>query len=381
MGGVVDAPVVRRLERPLDRMVVTSKSPFLQIRNMHVIEQRFDRCIIFFYTYVRAIPLLSPRQISPGLIRSLEVLVAVAETGQMRAGAKLLGLTQPSASQHIATLEQTYGVELLDRTSRPARLTQAGISLHRQAVAILNALTDLESEMRHIGPSPINVLRVGIQASVATTVTPTLLSLATEEFGVQDVTLHAGQSGDHERLLRTKRADLALTSDPFYDLDGLERHAVLKERYLLVLPSDYDGPTDSLEAVQDQLPLVRFADSTRAGRQTMQHLRRLKFVPERILQMDRSSMVTASVSNGMGFSLLTPTLLIDGLVENMNLRIIPLPVAGLSRTLTVVARDGDLQSLPEHFALMARKALLDQIESWMGAGGLQAVSFVVSLPQ
>jgi hypothetical protein len=61
---------------------------------------------------------------------------------------------------------------------------------------------------------------------VAKTVTPTLVSLAKDEFRVQNMTLHAGQSGDHERLLRTKQADLALTSNPSYDLDRLELHSV-----------------------------------------------------------------------------------------------------------------------------------------------------------
>ncbi len=313
------------------------------------------------------------RQFSPGLIRSLEALVAVAETGQMRAGAKLLGLTQPAASQHIASLESTYGVALFDRASRPTRLTQAGTLLHRQAVTILNALSDMETEMRHVGPRPISMLRVGIQASVATTITPAVVSLAKNEFQVEDMTLHAGQSGDHEQLLRTKQADLALTSNPFYDLDGLERHTVLKESFLLVLPKTYVGPVDSLEAVQSKLPLVRFADTTYAGRQTMQHLRRLRFVPERVLQADRSSMVTACVSNGMGFSLLTPTLLIDGLVEHMNLRILPLPVAGLSRTLTVVARDGELRSLPAALASTARTVLSAQVAHLMGAIRLNAI--------
>ncbi len=57
-------------------------------------------------------------------------------------------------------------------------------------------------------------------------------------------------------------------------------------------------------------------------------------------------MVTARVSDGQGFTMLTPRLLIDGLVENMRLRLTGLPVVGLSRTLTVVARKGELQDLP-----------------------------------
>ncbi|MEM9602303.1 MAG: LysR family transcriptional regulator [Pseudomonadota bacterium] len=313
------------------------------------------------------------RQFSPGLLRSLEVLVAVAETGQMRAGASLLGLTQPAASQHIARLEKAYGVELLDRATRPVRLTQAGARLHAQATSVIDALATMESEMRRLGPRPINVLRVGLQASIATTLTPGLVALARSEFGVQDVSLHAGQSGDHERLLRTKQADLAITSNPIYDLDGLERHAVLQEAFLLVLPSDYRGRTDSLEAIQAKLPLIRFSDSTQVGKQTTQHLRRLTFVPKRVVQADRSSMVTACVSNGMGFSLLTPTLLIDGLVEHMRLRVVPLPVTGLSRTLTVVARGGVLGQLPEAVAALARRTLAHHIVQLMGDVGQAAI--------
>ncbi len=313
-----------------------------------------------------------PRQFSPGLIRSLEVLVAVAETGQMRLGARLLGLTQPAASQHIAALEKEFGVSLVDRSTRPARLTLAGTRLHAQAVRILNAMVDMETEMRRTGSASISMLRVGMQASVATTLTGPLVTLL-KDHGVEDMTLHAGQSGDHERLLRTKQADLAITSNPFLDLDGLDRHGVLTENFLLVLPADYDGPVDSLEAVQNRLPLVRFADSTYAGRLIMQHLRRLKFEPGRVIQADRSSMITSCVAQGMGFSLLTPTLLIDGMVENMALRMAPLPVAGLSRALTVVSREGELADLPADVAACAKSTLVQQVGQYVGDIGLRAL--------
>ena len=257
----------------------------------------------------------------PGLLRSLEVFLAVAETGQMRAGAKLLNLSQPAAPQHIAALEEAFGTPLLDRSTRPARLTYAGARLHGKAQKVLDAMSDMETELRHVGKTSLTLLRVGLQASIATTLTAPLIALAQSEFGVEDITLHAGQSGNHEQLLRTKKADLAITSNPFLDMDGLERHHVLTEKFLLVLPKGYAGPIDSLEAIQSRLPLVRFGDSTHAGRQIAQHLRRLRFEPSKVIQADRSSMVTSCVSSGHGFSLLTPTLLIDGLVEKMDLQI------------------------------------------------------------
>lgn len=317
--------------------------------------------------------MLDRRKLSPSLMRSLEVFVAVAETGQMSAGARLLNLSQPAASQHITALEKSFGTVLLDRSTRPARLTYAGARLHGKAQKILDALSDMETELRHVGQSSMSLLRVGLQASIATTLTPMLIDLAQRGFNVEDITLHAGQSGNHEHLLRTKQADLAITSNPFLDMDGLERHHVLTEKYLLVLPDSYDGPTTSLEALQSRLPLVRFGDTTNAGRQIAQHLRRLRFEPDKVIQADRSSMVTSCVAAGQGFSLLTPTLLIDGLVENMNLRLKELPVSGLSRTLTVVARKDELQELPKTFAQQSKSTLVEQIITHMGDIGAKSL--------
>ena len=307
------------------------------------------------------------------LFKAMEVYVAIVETGQMTAAARLVGMTQSAASQHLANLEQAYAARLIDRSTRPVQPTQAGELMYRHATRILNSVADLATDMRHQGPHPISVLRVGIQASIATTLSVPLVQQAKERFGVQDMTLRAGQSGDHETLLRTKQADIVISSNPFYDMDGLERHEVLREAFLLVLPQSYDGPSARLEDILARLPLVRFADTTSVGRQTEAHLRRLKLNVPRLIQADRSSMVTACVARGMGFTLLTPTLLIDGFVEQMPLDIRPLPVAGLSRRITVVSRERELGDLPPAFAETARAALLTQIGQQMGEAGLGAI--------
>ncbi|MEO1138454.1 MAG: LysR family transcriptional regulator [Pseudomonadota bacterium] len=307
------------------------------------------------------------------LTKAMEVFVALIETGKMTAAARLVGITQSAASQHIANLERAYDAQLVDRSTRPLKPTQAGALMYRHATRILNAVADLATDMRHQGPRPIPRLRIGMLASTATTLSVPLVTLAKEDFGVQDMTLLAGQSGDHEALLRTKQADVVLSSNPFYDMDGLERHPVLTEAFLLVLPASYKGPSKRLEDILAHLPLIRFADTTSVGRQTEQHLRRLKLNVPRVIQADRSSMVTACVAQGMGFTLLTPTLLIDGFVEGMALNIRPLPVAGLSRHITVVARTRELGDLPAAFAKTARAALTGQVRVQMGAVGLNAI--------
>ena len=152
-------------------------------------------------------------------------------------------------------------------------------------------------------------------------------------------------------------------------MDGLERHPVLQERYLLVLPKGYTGPRDDLGTILKRMPLVRFADTTSVGRQIEQHLRRLKLRPPRVIQADRSSMVTACVASGAGVTFLTPSLLIDGFVERMELDVLPMPVAGMTRSITVLAREDELGALPARFAQMARTSLTAKIADCIGTGG------------
>lgn len=320
-------------------------------------------------------PKISTRLASDkNLITALEVFVAIAETRQVTQAARLMGMTQSAASQQLASLEDACDARLIDRTVRPLRLTQAGELCLRHAQRILNSVEDLATSMRHEGPRPISVLRIGMLASIATTLTPPLVRLLKSEVSVEDLTLHAGQSGDHETLLRTKRADLVITSNPFYDMDGLERHDVLTENFLLVLPQTYGGPSRRLQDILEHLPLVRFAATTSVGRRTEQHLRRLKLTVPRVIQADRSSMVTACVAEGLGFTILTPSLLIDGFVERMPIVVRPLPGPGFSRSIKVVARSGDLDTLPARLAALASRELAAQIDQQMGRVGREAVN-------
>ncbi len=308
------------------------------------------------------------------LLKSLEVFLAIAETGQLTKAAAMFAITQSAASQHLAALEDSYDATLIDRSTRPVTLTQAGRQLLRHAQRILNLVEDLSTSMRAEGPHPISVLRLGMLASIATTLTPAIVTLAKSGFGVEDLTLHAGQSEQHEAMLRSKSADVVITSNPFYNMEGLERHEVLSESFLLVLPQGYRGPKASLRDILQHLPLIRFAATTNVGRRTEQHLRRLKLSVPRMIQADRSSMVTACVAKGLGFTILTPSLLIDGLVEQMPLEIRPLPNAGFSRSITVVARNEELADLSARLAEITREELVKQVGLQMGKTGMSALT-------
>ena len=75
-------------------------------------------------------------------IRQLEILSRVAETESFSRAAKAMGLSQPTASEHIKTLEKELGTRLFDRLGRRVEPTKAGQLLLEYARKILQARDD-----------------------------------------------------------------------------------------------------------------------------------------------------------------------------------------------------------------------------------------------
>lgn len=77
-------------------------------------------------------------------IKQLEIFVTIATTGSFSKGAEAAFITQSTASQHIAALEESCGVRLLDRTGRGAKPTEAGKILLAHARQAIKSLKDTE---------------------------------------------------------------------------------------------------------------------------------------------------------------------------------------------------------------------------------------------
>ena len=97
--------------------------------------------------------------------RSIRYLLAVAEHRNFTRAAEALSVSQPTLSQQIKQLEELLDVQLLDRSGRTMRLTDAGevyLSHARRAVGELDAgkraiheLQDLSRGSLRLGMTPI----------------------------------------------------------------------------------------------------------------------------------------------------------------------------------------------------------------------------------
>ncbi|GAA0397319.1 transcriptional regulator CynR [Streptomyces luteireticuli] len=140
-------------------------------------------------------------------LRHLRYLLAVAEHGNFTRAAEDLHISQPTLSQQIKQLERTLGVQLLDRTGRTVRLTDAGAVYTDHARRALRDLAAAERAVHDVQDLSRGHLRLGV--------TPTFTAYL---IGPLTAELHTRHPGISLTLTETSqdRIEAALLAD---DLD------------------------------------------------------------------------------------------------------------------------------------------------------------------
>ena len=157
-------------------------------------------------------------------LRQLEYLIAVAEEANFTRAAERVHISQSGVSAQIRQLEHELGATLIDRSSRAARLTDAGAAALPHARAALAASADLRQAVDEVNGLLRGRLVVGMVT--ACTVTGLFDALATFHSAHPGVTITLVED-DSVALagrVRAGTADLALigaAGDPPTDLESL----------------------------------------------------------------------------------------------------------------------------------------------------------------
>jgi DNA-binding transcriptional LysR family regulator len=124
-------------------------------------------------------------------LRHLELLVALAEDGTMRAAAARLHLSQPAISKMLREAEQSLGAPLFERSRQGVRPTAAGAAAVHRARIVLNELAHARDEVDALGKGRSAVLRVGTFS--VTAVVPAALVQLRQRMPGAAVHLHEGR--------------------------------------------------------------------------------------------------------------------------------------------------------------------------------------------
>ena len=113
----------------------------------------------------------------------LEDFVSLAETRSFSRSAQQRHVTQPAFSRRIQALEAWAGIDLVDRSSYPTRLTPAGETFHAQALEILSALQATRSMMRSHQAADQDMVEFAVPHTMAFTFFPHWLMDLRQEIG------------------------------------------------------------------------------------------------------------------------------------------------------------------------------------------------------
>ncbi|WP_210530493.1 LysR family transcriptional regulator [Rubellimicrobium arenae] len=200
---------------------------------------------------------LEPRIAGEITIRRLQVFWAIAHTTSLTKAAKLLGLSQPSLSQQLASLEAVIGGRLFDRTPTAMALTELGTSILGRAEAVLRSLQEFEDCLPQAGRPAARTIRIAGVSSALRCVLPGVLRALRAEQPQIDFDLIEAAPAEILDLLYARRASLGLlpANAVAEAASGFRQELVAEDPYVLAVPAGLD-----LSDVQDPMRDLTAAD-------------------------------------------------------------------------------------------------------------------------
>lgn len=172
------------------------------------------------------------------------MVVAVADTGNITRAAERVGMTQSAASQALALIEQTLGVQLFSRENRQTLPTAIGLSVIEQARSMLGALESIRSTVDAAKGVQRGTIRLASFPMVLATFLPPLLRQFNRLYpGIEVVALEVSDD-EVDSLLTAGLVDVGVVLNP-----PPERNAgrLGCDAWMAVVPTGHDLARRSTE--------------------------------------------------------------------------------------------------------------------------------------
>jgi DNA-binding transcriptional LysR family regulator len=248
-------------------------------------------------------------------LRQLEYLEKVIAAGGFRNAARELGVTQPTLTSAIKQLELEIGLLLIDRSSRPIRITPSGEAVLADSRAVLASMARLQADIAQLAQQQTGRLRLGTHQFVAPIV-PTLMAAFTSRYPHVDV-LQERIGLEGPKLIMRGDLDVGLLAVRHRD-DPLPRQLASTrlfafEHVFAVLP---DHPLASREVVSLRdlagQRLVLSTGAGGAGAMLKQALADADIKPDMMYETNALDTLPSLVEQGIGIGFAADFTLIRG---------------------------------------------------------------------
>ncbi|WP_313301265.1 LysR substrate-binding domain-containing protein [Diaphorobacter sp.] len=233
-------------------------------------------------------------------LRQLRYFVRIVELGSMGRAALDLGMVQSALSQQISRLESELATRLLQRTSKGAIPTEAGLAFFHEAQLTLRHADQAVLAAQQARLS--GAVSIGLSPTIASVVGLPLMRAMRERY--PDVRLHmvAALSGHLSSLLNARQLDLAI----LFDTNAARRWSVtplLEERLFLIQSRRHPiwplKEKMTLQQLQEK-PLILPSGTHGLRSSIVTACAQAGFQPQLALEIDSLQMLMEAVDAGLG---------------------------------------------------------------------------------
>ena len=244
-------------------------------------------------------------------LRHLRYFVAVAEEKNFTRAAERLHIAQPPLSRQIQQLEEELGVQLIEKGSRPLRLTEAGRFFYAHAQELLAKAADLKTMTQRVGKIE-RTLSIGFVASTLYGLLPEIVRRFRERYQAVEISFHEMTTMEQLQALKEGRIDVGFGR--LKREDAAIRRIVLREEPLIVaLPMGHRlaaqaGPLKMNDLLHDPLIVYPKAPRPSFADQVLATFSDRMIVPQQVIEVRELQIAIGLVGAGQGIAIVPDSL-------------------------------------------------------------------------
>lgn len=244
-------------------------------------------------------------------LRHLKYFIAVAEEKNFTRASERLFIAQPPLSRSIQQLEEELGVSLIERGSRPLKLTDAGEFFYAHAQALLSKSSELKSMTQRVGRVS-KALSIGFVASTLYGKLPKIIRLYRSRYSNVELNLVEMSTMEQLNALKDGRIDVGFGRVRHED-PNIRRIVLREEKLICTVPVGHklcnlNRPLNAREIADENLiifpknPRPSFAD------QVLDGLKARAVQPKKIIEVRDLQIAIGLVAAGEGVSIVPRSL-------------------------------------------------------------------------
>jgi DNA-binding transcriptional LysR family regulator len=257
----------------------------------------------------------------------LEDFLALAASGNFSRAAEERARSQPAFSRRIRGLEEWIGAALIDRSSQPATLTEAGEWFRGAAEDLLARVARLPGEARRIHEAETQTLRIASTHALSFTFLPQWLRRLEATASLGQVQLMSDVLARCEALMLQSKVQFVLShahakAPGALDADGCRCARVGQDVLLPVSQPDAAGQPRHALSGGEPAALLQYGDESGLGRILRTVLgRRLERASRQVVFTAQAASVLRTMAlDGRGLAWLPETLVRDDIAAG---RLVP----------------------------------------------------------